>query len=859
MKDYYWLNDKSRKFLSRGYLDEGVTGEQRVKQMADKAEEILGLKGFSKEFESYAAKGFYSFATPVWVNFGKNKGLGISCYGSYCDDSLDSILNMGRELGMMSKYGGGTSAYLGNIRPRGSSISTGGEADGPTHYAHIYDTIIDKCKQACYKDNVEILTSTGWKLFKNLVEEDLIAEVDEFSKIKFSKPKKIFTYDVDTELINFKDSKNIDISVTDNHKMWFSRRKRISNKRNKNGKFISNEKKFTKLSYSEDANKVPLHRDIFFHRSGVTTEGNFNSLTGFERLQIAFQADGYAIRKKYQFHFSKPRKIKRLESLLEALNIPFKKTLTKDSNTKFTFSLRDKLLYKNFSDWVTLENKSFIWCEQFIEEVSHWDSHITKNDSIVYSSKIESNLDSVQAIASLCRYKSKKTYVEDIYTVYLSRDNNSFGVEKLQTTKEKYKGKVYCVESSTGMVLVRSNGHTLISGNSARRGACAIYLDIEHPDVMEFLDIATDGNDIQKLQTGISIGDEFMHKMIKGDKKARTVWAKVIQTRKEVGYPYLFFRDNVNKNSPYKDIIEAMIVASNLCSEICLPSKIDESFVCCLGSINLLHWNEIKKTRAIECYILFLNAVMEDFIQQADKLPGMGRAVRFAKNHRALGLGVLGYHSYLQSNMIPFESLAAKQFNHDVFSTLQERSLAGSYDANLLGFTNSHFPDRANTTVNAIAPTKSSSFILGQVSLGIEPVTSNYFVKDTAKVSDVYKNPYLLEHLINLDMNTPEIWKSILDHNGSVQHLDIPNKEVFKSFIEISPAEIILQAAQRQKFIDQSQSLNLSIHDEIPIKDVNKLYISAWEQGVKTLYYQIGESSAQNFSREINSCVSCEA
>ena len=165
----------------------------------------------------------------------------------------------------------------------------------------------------------------------------------------------------------------------------------------------------------------------------------------------------------------------------------------------------------------------------------------------------------------------------------------------------------------------------------------------------------------------------------------------------------------------------------------------------------------------------------------------------------------------------------------------------------------------ANTTTMAIAPTKSSSFILGQVSMGIEPIKSNYFVKDLAKSKTVYKNEFLQEELEKYDLNTPEVWKSILDNDGSCQHLDFPTKEVFKSFIEIVPKELVLQAAQRQQFIDQSQSLNLMIHPSVEVKDINKLYIYAWESGVKTLYYQLSQSAAQSFSREINECKNCES
>lgn len=537
---YYWLNDDARTFLSRGYIQESA--EERIKEIADAAERLLGIQGFSEKFEDYMSRGFYSLSTPVWVNFAKDKGLPISCYGSYVDDSMESMLDTSKEIGMMSKYGGGTSAYLGKIRPRGTDIRTGGKADGPVHYAKLYDTVIDVCKQA-----------------------------------------------------------------------------------------------------------------------------------------------------------------------------------------------------------------------------------------------------------------------------------------------------------------------------EARRGACAVYLPVEHDDILEFLDIATEGNPIQNLQYGVTVGDKWLQEMKDGDSHKRKVWAKIIQRRGEVGLPYIMFRTTANLNSPYK-YLPYTIKASNLCSEIMLPSDDDVSFVCCIGSINLLHWDEIEKTDAVETYVYFLNAVMDEFVQKAWDLPGMKKAHRFAREHRAIGVGVLGYHSLLQSKNIPFESLQAKQYNHKIFSTLKERTDKASQDLHMSMPTKYQCvrDGYANSTLMAIAPTKSSSFILGQVSMGIEPLKSNYFVKDLAKIKTVYKNPFLKAELEKYSLNTEEVWDSILKKDGSVQHLDFPTKEVFKTFVEISPKEIILQAAQRQKFIDQSQSLNLQIHPSIPAKDINQLYLYAWEEGIKTLYYQFSQNSAQMFSRNILECVSCE-
>ncbi len=348
-----------------------------------------------------------------------------------------------------------------------------------------------------------------------------------------------------------------------------------------------------------------------------------------------------------------------------------------------------------------------------------------------------------------------------------------------------------------------------------------------------------------------------MEDMKSGDKAKRKIWAKIIQRRSEFGFPYIMFKDNTNNNSPYKEL-GLEITASNLCSEIQLPTDSYNSFVCCLGSINLLHWEEIKMTDAIEVYTQFLNAVMDEFVIKSKTLPGLARANRFAEQHRAIGIGVLGYHSLFQSKLINFDSMEAKRLNNEIFKTIKERSENASkwlseykgYSCLREGF--------ANTTLMAIAPTKSSSFIHGAVSMGIEPIKSNYFVKDLAKTKTIYKNPFLECELEKYGLNNDKTWESILKKDGSVQHLDFPTKEVFKSFIEISPKELVLQAAQRQKYIDQSQSLNLMIDPSIKAKDINQLYLYAWEEGVKTLYYQFSQSSAQAFSRNILECASCE-
>ena len=411
--------------------------------------------------------------------------------------------------------------------------------------------------------------------------------------------------------------------------------------------------------------------------------------------------------------------------------------------------------------------------------------------------------------------------------------------------------------------------HTLanvISQGNVRRGYFSAYLNIEHPDADEFLDIGTEGNPIQGLTTGITVSSEFIKRVVNGDKEARRIWAKVLKRRSEIGFPYILFSDNVNSNKPevYKD---KHIYASNMCSEIALPSNADETFTCVLSSINLLHWDELKETDAIETLTMFLDTVVTEFIKKTEGKKYYERSHNFAKRHRALGLGVLGWHSYLQSQMLPFEGREAAQKNLEIAKTLKEKTYAASAIL-AIKFGEPEMLEghhRRNTTLMAIAPTKSSSTILGQVSQSIEPEFSNFYVKDLSKTKMTVKNPYLRAYLQGMAKDTDEVWESIRLADGSVQHLDFLSddvKMVFKTFAEINPYTIIDQASIRQEYIDQAQSLNLMIPPDMPVKEINALYMYAHGMGIKSLYYQYSMSQAQVLSRKkalLEGCAACEA
>src|SRR5699024_277869 len=416
-----------------------------------------------------------------------------------------------------------------------------------------------------------------------------------------------------------------------------------------------------------------------------------------------------------------------------------------------------------------------------------------------------------------------------------------------------------------------------ISQGSSRRGRFSPYLPVDHGDIHEFLEIGTEGNPIQGMTHGVNIPNYWMEEMLKGDKEKREIWAKILTRRTQLGYPYIFFTDNANDGTVdvYKDK-GLRIQNSNLCSEIMLPNNEEWSFVCNLSSMNLERYDEWVDTDAVETMIYFLDAVMSEFITDLEVLRDsddtedyasfkhMEKAYNFAKANRALGLGVLGWHSYLQSKMIPFESVEADQLNAQIFATIKKRA----YDASKELADKFGEPEilegygRRNTTLMAVAPTTSSSFILGQVSKSIEPFMSNYFVVDTAKAKKTMINEHRVELLKKKGKYTDEVMEDIRNNDGSVQHLDFLSereKEVFKTYGEINQYNILEQASTRQQFIDQGQSLNLMVNPQaITAEQLNELHLFAWANGLKSLYYQHGTNAAQQFNLS-KLCINCEA
>jgi len=423
---------------------------------------------------------------------------------------------------------------------------------------------------------------------------------------------------------------------------------------------------------------------------------------------------------------------------------------------------------------------------------------------------------------------------------------------------------------------------TILATNqgSVRRGAASVNINADHPDFEEWLEIREPKGDINRQSLNLHqcavVGDKFMRRVETGDKKARRLWGKLLQKRKATGEPYILFKGNTNKSNPAAYKKNGLKVhMTNICSEIVLHTDESHSFVCCLSSLNLAKYHEWKHTNLIYDSIWFLDGVLEEFIQKSKGKVGFHNSVRSAEKGRALGLGVLGWHTYLQEHGLPFEGLLAQYETRKIFSQIKIESerasmaLAEAFGEPLwcvgTGMRNTH--------LRAIAPTVSNSKLSGNVSPGIEPWAANVFTEQSAKGTFIRKNPTLLKLLRKYKLNTDKIWNKILRDGGSVQgikeldkvllgpYADIPAKEVFKTFKEINQLELVNQAGIRQQYIDQSVSLNLAFPSVATPKWINKVHFEAWKKGIKTLYYTRTESVLRGDIAEQamdEECLSCD-
>jgi ribonucleoside-diphosphate reductase alpha chain len=470
------------------------------------------------------------------------------------------------------------------------------------------------------------------------------------------------------------------------------------------------------------------------------------------------------------------------------------------------------------------------------------------------------------------------------------------GINQIRAAGSKIKGN----GTSDGVVpFCKIYDSTILATNqgSVRRGAASVNMDIEHGDFWDWLEIREPKGDVNRqclnMHQCVVISDAFMQKVEMGDKESRAKWAAVLRKRRSTGEPYIMYKGNVNRSNPEAYTKNGLkVYMTNICSEITLHTDESHSFVCCLSSINIAKYHEWKDSDLIYTSTWFLDGVLEEFIQKAKYMSGFSNSVRSAEKGRALGLGVLGWHTYLQDKGIPFEGLLAQYETRKIFSQLKlesdraSRDMAREYGEPLwcfgTGMRNSH--------LRAVAPTVSNSKLSGNVSPGIEPWAANVFTEQTSKGTFIRKNPTLERALKKIKKNNKEVWDQILADGGSIQGLEfidewffndsnlvnsekiidmtdsekadlIPFKDVFKTFKEINQLELVKQAGLRQQYIDQSVSLNLAFPTEATPKFINQVHMEAYKQGIKTLYYMRTESVLRGdiATKALDeSCLSCD-
>ena len=448
--------------------------------------------------------------------------------------------------------------------------------------------------------------------------------------------------------------------------------------------------------------------------------------------------------------------------------------------------------------------------------------------------------------------------------------------------------------TSDGVVpFIKINDSTILATNqgAVRRGAASTNLSIEHEDFWEWLEIREPKGDINRqcLNTNqcVVISDKFMRNVLEGDAESRKRYGAVQRKRRQTGQPYIMYRGNVNKQNPeaYKKN-GLKVFMTNICSEIVLHTDENHSFVCCLSSLNLSKYDEWKNTNLIYDSTWFLDGVLEEFLQKAKYRKGFENSVRSAEKGRALGLGVLGWHTYLQQRGIAFEGLEAQYETRNIFSQIKiesekaSRDLAEEYGEPLwcrdTGFRNTH--------LRAVAPTVSNSKLAGGISAGIEPVPANIWTDQSAKGTFIRKNKQLEGYLDKIGHDNKKVWDKIMADGGSVQGLKflddwcflkgilmkckdvpqyqegVPFKDVFKTFKEINQLELVKQAGVRQQYVDQAVSLNLAFPKEATPKWINQVHLEAWKQGIKTLYYMRTESVLRGdiAQKAMEDCISCD-
>ena len=886
MKDLWWFNEESEQVVNRGYLLKGETIHDAIERICDAASKRLFRPELKEPFRELIVKGWVSWSSPIWANMGTSRGLPISCFNVHVPDSVQGITGKLGEVMMQTKIGGGTSGYFGELRHRGSAVTDNGKSSGAVSFMKLFDTAMDVVSQggvrrgafAAYLDidhqdieeflQIKDIGSPIQNLFNGVCVPDywmqdmIDGDADKrkiWAKVLESRQKKGLPYIMFTDNANKNKPqvyKDLGLSI------------------NASNLCVSpNTQILTKNGYIPIADLV--NEDIDIWNGEEWSNVNVVKTGVNQKLVRVSTNSGYELDCTEYHKFYVQRGYKRGTGInkLEIVELRANELQKNDKLIKFNLPIiqGEKILdnaYENgfySGDGCLTVNgqRIYLYGEK---------KKLIDNFNIIEKWTVQPDYDRMYGHTEIL--KDKFFVPNNEYTIesrlkwlsgYLDADGtitNNNGSQSLQIgcIEKEFLREVQLMLQTLGcdskVSLARVDGEYLLPKNDGS-GELALY------DCKEINRLLINGNSLYKLsQLGLKC-KRLKWNITKPNREcSQFIKITSVEELPELSDTYCFTEHKRNMGM-FNGILTGQ------CSEIMLPSSAKESFICCLASMNLALYDEWKDTDAVKTAIYFLDAVLSEFIEKTEDNFYLKEAHNFAKRHRAVGLGVLGWHSYLQSKMLPFGSMMSKMLNKQIFAQIQKQSKEASKElAEIYGPApiylegQKHEEYYRNTTTMAIAPTTSSSAILGQVSPGIEPYMSNFFKAGLAKGNFIRKNKYLQKLLESKGIDNEDTWRVIMRNHGSVQELpELSDEEklVFRTFKETSQADIIDQAGDRQQYIDQSQSLNLMIPSTLPVKDVNNLYITAWQKGVKTLYYQRSTSVSKEELSNIVACGPCSA
>lgn len=885
----WWYTEESQAMLERGYLLPNQTVEEKIKLISKHAASYYkDVPDLKDKFAEMIERGWCSLSSPIWANFGEtDRGYPISCFSSFVADDLDKIYSTLHEVAMMTKLGGGTSGYFGKLRAKGTPIKGGGKSSGMMSFLRLYDATTEEVSQSGVRRG-------AFAAYLDIEHP----EIEEFLRLK-DKGHPMQTINT---AVNISDEwmKAMEEGDKEKRDIWA---KVLKSRREKGIPYLF-------FKDTANKNKPQIYKDTnsIIHSSNLCVSPNTKILTkegyqiigdlegetlevwnGEEWSEVTVQKTGEnqkLLRVKtdsgyeldcteyHKFYIQKGYLRGTGKNKLEIIEKRANELKPGDKLIKFELPIIEhgdkelKFAYENgfySGDGCLTEQGQRIYLygdkKNLLSRFSSVETWIYQpNQDRIYGHS-KSLKDKFFIPDSSYSIKSRLEWLSG----YLDADGtvtNNNGSQSLQVAcvEKEFLKEIQLMLQELGcdskVSLARTEGEYLLPKNDGSG-------DLQTYTCQEVYRLLINGNSLYKLTTLGLKCHRLKWDMTKPNREcSHFIKIESVEELPDLSDTYCF-------NEPKKHLGMFNGILTGQCSEIYLPTSESESFVCCLMSMNLTLYDEWKDTDAVELAVMFLDAVMSDFIKKTKDVPYMKRAHDFAVRHRALGLGVLGWHTLLQQRMIPFESFEAQQLNTSIFSNIKKKAYSKSVE---LGEAYGYAPifdgvetldtKRRNTTLLALAPTTSSSSILGQVSPSIEPYASNYFVVGLAKGSFTRRSPELEKLLESKGQNTDEVWRSIIQNQGSVQHLsflDEREKDVFKTFQEISPMMVIQQAAARQPFIDQGQSINLKIPSAMSIKDINKIHMEAWKLGLKGLYYQRGTSVAKEAVLQMMDCKACGA